>query len=259
MVDSRLAPPVSASGLFLASVEFTSGGASLANVIRSPNAKALARSNLTNNSLLLGPTMYKLAASLLLLAAAASAEPTNIKKDFSYQVQLDGEPLDLEWPEMPETPAVEFDMSRFKLPELPRIELPRIDIPEFSVEGAGFREALTTFKGTALATFGGALGLAAFVFVAYFFLVLLWNLAVLIFSGKYNLLVGVINWLGLFKNNVYSGLSGMKSRGAAAPVEEVVDNMVDEEIRSRRNAGFPTESQLLDLLSGVAEAITKYD
>ncbi len=99
--------------------------------------------------------------------------------------------------------------------------------------------------------------LSAFIF--YVFASLAFQLAYGLSSGKLTLFGGAWNW-------VASTLAGAN----AALLEKLANVMPEEEdgeastadnndMRARRNAAFPSESQLLSLLRGVGEAMTKYD
>ncbi len=99
-------------------------------------------------------------------------------------------------------------------------------------------------------------------FVVYVFASMVFQLAFAVFNGKMGVFTGfwtwLSTWLGGINTAVLSKFANLKNFDDEAEVDAAGGDVANE-ARSRRNAAFPTESQLLSLLSGVAEAISKYD
>ncbi len=96
--------------------------------------------------------------------------------------------------------------------------------------------------------------LTAFAF--YVLASLAFQLAYAVFSGKLTLLGGAWNWLA---STLAGANAAVLEKFASAMPELEAEGKFGDAVRARRNAAFPSESQLLNLLRGVGEALAKYE
>ncbi len=90
-------------------------------------------------------------------------------------------------------------------------------------------------------------------FVVYVFASLAFQIAFALFNGKLSLFAGLWTILANFNSALLGKFKGALNR------DEMMDGEVAADIRAKRNAAFPTESQLMNLLSGLADAMEKFD
>ena len=130
-----------------------------------------------------------------------------------------------------------------------------VEFPDLTASLAGLKD----FKaGLAARAWAVALPAASFflaAFAVYVVAALACQMAFAAFQGKLVLFRGLWSYLARAKNGIFAQLYRM---GARARDDEMEDDVAGD-VRERRNAGFPTESQLLNLISGLGDVLTKYD